>query len=128
MHNLHVAYIQCMLNLGLTYKNVQTCGTSSPYDNVYHRTVACSLRIENVSLTYATYTNVLAEFRIRSHTLVLTYLNVCITYLLRTSNLCLTYKQYVGIRWRFFMQAQNFWISSPYDNVYQRTVACSQHV
>ena len=35
---------------------------------------------------------------IRPHTLVLTYLNVCITYSLRTSNVCLTYKQYVGVR------------------------------
>ena len=51
MHNLHVAYIQRMSNLCLTYKNVQNCGTSS--------------RIENLSLTYAAYTNVLAEFRIR---------------------------------------------------------------
>ena len=25
----------------------------------------------------------------------------------------------------FFMQVQNFGIYSPYDNVYQRTVACS---
>ena len=33
------------------------------------------------------YTDIPAEFIIRPHTLVLTYLNMCITDLLRTSNL-----------------------------------------
>ena len=37
-----------------------------------HRTVACSKRVYNLSLTYSAYINVLAEFLIRRYTLVLT--------------------------------------------------------
>ena len=55
------------------------------------------------------YINVLAEFLIRPHTLMLTCLNVCITYLMPTSYLCLAYKQYVGIRWTFFYANTKFW-------------------
>ena len=53
MHNLHVAYTS---NLCQTYKTIQIFGTFLSYDNVYQRTVACALRIENVSLTYSACT------------------------------------------------------------------------
>ena len=55
------------------YKTVQNFGTTLSYDNVYQRTVAYSQRIENVSLTYSAYTNVLGEFSYVGANVPLTY-------------------------------------------------------
>ena len=77
-----ITYMLLTSNLYLTYKQLKSAytedfyactkfWTSSPFNNIYHRTVASLLCVLNLSLTYSAYTDTLAEFLIRPHILVL---------------------------------------------------------
>ena len=105
MHNLHVAYIKLMSNVWNSTKfwdHFVIWQRIPTYCSVF---VTYWKRISNL---FSVHQRTWWIF-ICPHTLVLTYLNVCITYPLRTSNACLTYKQYVGMRWRFFYASSKFW-------------------